>query len=744
MYKRLALTLVCCLYVMIDFISPVHASQAKPALSREQEVDLLRVVVLDVSGSMDITETKGLNRLETACKEIQEALAQLPASPQAPVILVPFSNKVWADYELVYTDTKDLRKALAKLRPKGSTNIASGLSRAIDRINQLGLAENLVIYLYSDGENDWGTKKLVAEQEERLDKLFGLRASKGLSQTVVVKRWGGVIGKLVANLQKNQHVRVVDAGQLELRTVTLLPSVKVNSLEWYDATSGLVKIQLDVAVANRSGITLPEKTTIRVSCLLPGCRWLKEPSITVTGPIQEKTFELLLKLDAEKLNTLKNYSLPLRFHWPSQIHTDKGLLLPVVNPTQISCILPAGQLRSQVSISARLSGRGGPRWEDSGQCIAAWPMRLQLETKTLPSIQWSEQLEWRVYGLDGVKVTIDGPIILLGSPKEVNITLTKKIPRDQVLQMKSVKVQIELRAVSKPQTLALLSMCDILTVQADLPAMQMVRIDQRISYVGKPQWADLTAGLVTVPVKLDIRFHGILVPGTAIGLIPHKDVVRVGGTPVAIHSGQQTVDIILTGKVDSAGCQVKWPLRLNPPPSLNSIRYLEPPPVTVSFIAPQPVQVVLGGKAGILTRCTYRGDKPQQAILGYGCVKVAGTFEQYADAGLRVKGLLQGHLGGKGFSKAGSGDWVRWSMQSNDPATHARLWYDVAARGNLMVLPENAAPGAVLGSVIGLVVTYEALYKKIVLSLVVGLVAVLVGTMLFWLVKNMSQVNWKE
>ena len=738
MYKRLVLVLACCLYAMTLFVLPVGASRITSGPPWVQDVDLLRVVVLDVSGSMDEADTKGLNRLDTARKEIQEALTQLPADTRTPVVLVPFSDKVQGDSERIYTSTKDLRDALVQIKPKGATNIAAGLSSAIERIYQLGLAKNLVIYLYSDGEHNCGSKTLVTKQEENLDKLFGFRASKGLSQTVVVKRWGGVIGKLVANLQKNPHVKVVDAGQLELRTVTLVPSVKLRALEWHDVASGLARIQLDVAVTNRSGITLPEKTAIKLSCTLPGCRWVNEPSITVTGPVQAKTFDLLMKLEPQKLNATKDYSLPLRFHCPSEATTDRGLLLLVVNPIQVFCVLPAGQLRSQVNISARLSKRGEPRWENLGQCIAAWPVSLQLETTTVPSIPWSEPIKWNVYGLDGVKVTTEAPIVLQGGPMTVNVNLTKRIPLDQVIQGKTVKIQIELRTTDKPKTLTLSSMRVLLTVQIDLPATQITRIDQQISYVGKPQWADLTAGLVTVPLKLAIRVHGILAPGTTVGLLPCKDVVRVDGTPVTIHSGQQTVDILLTGKVDSAGSPVKWPLRLKPPPSLSRIRYLEPPPVTVSFVAPRPAQVVLGSDAGFLTRCAYQGDEPQQVVLGYGCVKLVGSYAQHATAGLRIKGMLLGHLVGDGFSKVGADDWVSWSMQPKDPATDVRLWYDVAVSGDLVVLPENAAPGAVLGSVIGMTVTYEALYKKVVLYLTVGLVAVLIGTILFWLARNMS------
>ncbi len=738
MYKRLIVILAYCFYAMAVLASPAQAKQTIPTLPNDKDIDLLRVLVLDVSGSMDGKDTKRSTRLGTARKEIKESLTQLPVGGKTPVILVPFCHKIREDFERIYFSTSAMADALDELKPGGRTNIAAGLGRAIERINQLGMARNLVIYLYSDGEHNCGSKKLLEEQEDNLDRLFGFRASKGLSQTVVVKRWGGVISKLVARLKKSPYVTVVDAGQLELRTVTLVPSVKLRSVKWHDAASGLAKVQFDVTVTNRSELTLPDKSAVKISCPLAGCRWLTEPTMTVTGRTQTQTFTLLVELDPKKFNLTKNYSLPLRFHWPSQITTGKSLLLPVVNPIQVYCVLPADQLRPTVTIFAKLSEQGKPRWEDIDKCIVVWPMRLQLETKAAPSFIWLEQVKLDIYGLNGVKVTTSDPIILQGRPKEINISLTKKISLEQVIQGKPVKIQIELRVANKPKTLALSSVRIISAIRIKLPPIKLTRIEQRISFVGRPQWADLTAGLVSVPIKLDIRFHGIVAPDTTLGLLPCEDIVRTDGIPVRIRSGQQTVDIILTGRVDCANSLVKWPLQLKPPLSSYGIRYVEPPPVTVRFTAPKPVQAVLSTNAGVLASCAYRGNRPQRAVLGSGCIKLAGAFAQYAVSNLHFKGFLRGHLRGNGFSKAGADDWISWSMQPTNPAVSSRVWRDITVTGDLVVLPENAAPGTMVGSAIGVTVTYEALYKKVALYLAVGVVVVLVGTLLFWLARRMS------
>jgi hypothetical protein len=718
---------------------PVQASRTTPVLSRGRDIDLLRILILDVSGSMNEDDIKkGNSRLDTARQEILESIKQLPVSSKTPLVLIPFCETVRDDLERIYTDAQSLKKALAQLSPGGDTNIAAGLERSVKRANEFALCKNILLYLYSDGENTVGDISLVYQQEKNLDKIFGLRNSKGLSQTVVVKRWGGVIGELVARMQKSPHVNVVDAGELQLGTITLVPSIKLKDFKWQNMASGLANVQIDVTVNNHGKILLPAQTAISISCPSLGSRWLSPPSMTVTRPTQTQTFNLMVNLDPKKFSPAKNYALPLRFHGPNQVKTNKGLFILVINPKEVSCILPAGKLLPVVNVTAKLHKHGKPQWRDLNKLIAVWPMRLHLLIKTIPMFAWSERIQWNIYGLNGLKVSADSPIVLQGRPEQVNVKLTGEVSVDQLLQGKPFSVQIELRAANRPETVILSSssMRIVLTVQIEPPAVQNTRIEQKVSFVGEPKWADLTAGLVTVPIKLDIICDGLIAPKTVFGLVPCKDIVKVEGIPITVRSGQQSIAITLTGKVPSAGSPVKWQLQLKPPPPSYGIRYIEPPPVTVSFIAPGPLQVVLSKGGRILIDCFCRGRRPQQAVAGYGRIQLVGpTVQDSALENLFIKGLLQDPLEGSGFSSARPGQLASWSMQPNDPAMSVKWWRDVAVRGSLLVLPENAASGTMYGSKIDLTLIFEALYKRVVFYLTVGLVVVLVGTLLFYLVK---------
>ena len=414
------------------------------------------------------------------------------------------------------------------------------------------------------------------------------------------------------------------------------------------------------------------------------------------------------------------------------------MFILVINPKEASCILPAGYLRPVVDVTAKLYRHGKPQWQDLDKRIALWKMRLQLTFKTMPAFAWSEKIQWNIYGLNGLKVSTDSPIVLQGRPQQVNVKLTREVSVDQLIHGKPFSVQIELRVVKKTETVILSSssMRIVLTVQVEPPAVQNTRMEQKVSFVGEPQWADLTAGLVTVPIKLDVICDGLIAPKTVFGLVPCKDIVKVEGIPISVRSGQQTIAITLTGKVPSAGSLVQWQLQLKPPPPSYGIRYIEPPPVTVSFVAPGPLQVILSKGDRILIDCFCRGNKPQQAVVGHGRILLAGpAIQDSALENLYIKGLLQDPLSGSGFSSARPGQLASWYMRPNDPATSVKWWRDVAVRGNLLVLPENADLGTIFGSAIGLTVIYEALYKKVVFYLTIGLVAVLVGTLLFWLVR---------
>ena len=113
MCKRL-IFLGYCFCMVVVWVLPAEAAQSASGLSGGQDIDLLRIVILDVSGSMDKVEArKAHSRLDTARQEILESIRQLPVSSKTPVVLIPFCEKVRDDLERIYRDEKSLKKILS-------------------------------------------------------------------------------------------------------------------------------------------------------------------------------------------------------------------------------------------------------------------------------------------------------------------------------------------------------------------------------------------------------------------------------------------------------------------------------------------------------------------------------------------------------------------------------------------------------------------------------------------------------
>ena len=704
-----------------------------------QPVDVLRIVVVDVSGSMGDPDTKGMSRLDTARGELLQSLKSLPASPRAPVVLIPFSDDVLVDFVQVYTNNGQLERSLALLQPNGSTNIAAGLKTAIEQAKRPNHAKNLVVFLYSDGQHNIGPMALVYEQEGHLDQLFADRATKGLSQSVVLKRWAGVNADMVAHFQKNPHVRVVDAGELELRTVTLTPSASIQDISWQDAAAGLILVRLTLA-AGATGAIVPAKTAIAVACPLTGCQWSGDPAVVVGAP--PRTLELLVKLDPRGFDPNAKYSLPLQFQGPGSIATKTGLLLPILYPDRLDCPLPLDRLRPSVQVKATLATAGDPSWKDPLQRLGIWPMRLRLEPTANVAVPWPIQTRWELSGTDGAEITSHKSVVLGSRPLEVDVTVTRQLSPQQLAAAAPVQLRVKLAATVVPKTCNLSSNSVIATATVGLPPTTVTKIAQQVSSVGEPQWTDLTAGVVTVPVRLDLTIDGPLSPGAVLGLLPCRDVVGVGGVPVRVHSGTQAVDITVVGRPNPAPAATVWSLQLQPPPATASVRYVAPAPVAVSFVAPPPVQVVLVNHRGILSAVACPGGAPDQAVAGRAVVQlVGGSVAPGAAKGLIARGIFRDGIIGSGFAGASPGQEVSWAMRPGNPPSTLSWWRDVHVKGSLVVLPENASANAVQGSVLDLTLTYEALYKKLAMHLTLGLGAVLVGVILYRLVKMCVAVS---
>jgi len=150
------------------------------------------VAVVDVSPSM-----RG-SRIQTAIEELTQYVERLPPTPKQPFVLITFANVAYSPQTL--TDKTSALKAISKLGVGGlGTNIAAGLRKATEVSKEFSRSPNLLILLYSDGEDPEQSR--VAAEESKLSQMFAKRATLGLSNHVSLKRWGNANARLHATFE---------------------------------------------------------------------------------------------------------------------------------------------------------------------------------------------------------------------------------------------------------------------------------------------------------------------------------------------------------------------------------------------------------------------------------------------------------------------------------------------------------------------------------------------------------------
>lgn len=152
-------------------LSPVLCAAAiqkgEPAAAK-----VVNLVVIDTSGSMKA------GRLATAVQEISQLGQQMPPSADCVWLLIPFHEKAYST-RIFNTGTNQLSAYLKELHAGGGTSIASGLKEALDAVEQYASARQLLVSLYTDGEDS--NPAAVAEQETRLGQLFARRSEQGFA-----------------------------------------------------------------------------------------------------------------------------------------------------------------------------------------------------------------------------------------------------------------------------------------------------------------------------------------------------------------------------------------------------------------------------------------------------------------------------------------------------------------------------------------------------------------------------------
>ena len=218
------------------------------------DVQLLQIVVLDTSSSMDHPE-----RLEVAKKEIKSKADNIPPSQKTPWVVITFGSTVETVRE--FSDRpEEIQGFLDNVQASGGTNIAAALKQAVDIIKTHSTVKQLVMYLFTDGEDP--NLAAINEQETRLEKVLGARADNGLSQTLICRRWGNANAGMVSRLSKLKHLRIIESNNTPLAQISLSPSIAATGCHWNENT---IRIELSASISakEKNDVDLP---VVRLEC----------------------------------------------------------------------------------------------------------------------------------------------------------------------------------------------------------------------------------------------------------------------------------------------------------------------------------------------------------------------------------------------------------------------------------------------------------------------------------------------
>lgn len=285
---------------------------------------LLRLGIVDDSGSM-----KG-ERNATVRKEWLNLARQLPPSPANPIVLVAFGST--ASPPAVFTDLPSFEAAIGQLQGNsGGTSIAAGLRVGIDYLKSLNSSKDVMVMLYTDGE-DSGPADDLLRAEADLDAIFAGRQQQGLSQTVFLKRWRNAIAELLTRIQARGHARVLDAEELTVNPITFDPQIDLVSATWNVANP----LWLDVEYVPRlevrgdvQGIKLP-----KLALAIDKAGATGDVTLEVEAGAQPLTRTVTIPIQPEERKVGRT-SVPFVLTPPANIPSDKALVLPILASTKI-------------------------------------------------------------------------------------------------------------------------------------------------------------------------------------------------------------------------------------------------------------------------------------------------------------------------------------------------------------------------------------------------------------------------
>ena len=376
------------------------------------EPTLVRIAIIDNSPSM-----QG-ERIAVVRRELSSLTAQLPPSPQYPLVLIVFDQQAAPPQSL--TNPAEADAAIARLTGDGNgTRIAAGLDAAT-RLLSGHSASNVVLLLFTDGEDSHADELRAAET--RLDRLFAERRRQGLNHSVFVKRWGNANAELAKRFVDAGHTDVIDAGELSVAPLLFDPQITVVRVS-RDAADPR---QLEIVLAPQVRLTgkLPPGTTaaFRFRCLRPGSATPWEITLPYGGPTQTYRLRVAATSSEEAVaHLMLPFEVRLESHRQGAATT---LALPILLTTHLEVSIPLPIASVEYAAAATLRDVAAPAWSEPTACRATVRLTVSLTFTTTAPLVAETACHWRVVPLQGLRIVGGDPEVIVRKPGSYLVPLT--------------------------------------------------------------------------------------------------------------------------------------------------------------------------------------------------------------------------------------------------------------------------------------------------------------------------------
>jgi hypothetical protein len=667
----------------------------------------LRLAIVDTSGSMSGA------RLDVARNELLRLARQLPPSPSHPFVVIPFNSKV-RDVQ-TFTDLPPMETFLTGLAATGGTNIAAGLARATDQLSRYPDTPNVCILLYTDGQD--GSRDQIAAQEAKLDALFADRQTRGLGQTVVFcKRWQGSGAQLVQRLADRGHARIIDAAELNLVPVTLIPHVAVEHVQWLDGGLSTLEVHLNASIRARGQDSAYRGNPLLLECVTPEADG--DVRVPITPGTPPTPFTIRLPVSPKTAIAGGRLEVHFKLAEPTPTHSPDTLLLPMLTLDRITVPvdIPVTKFRSLISASLEQTGLG--KWADPLQLKPVFPLRLTLNVSTVDDSAWACPVPFRLTPQAGTQLLDGQDTVLLRGPGKYELTFSiTAAPASIAPQTGLPEFQVAFRV--HPESVPLNVQFEPAQVDFDetfaAPPPVVTNITARISALSQPHWTDLRHAIATFDADLAVSVNGPISPGTKLAIRCPPPVRDVQITPAVLRQGSQTVRLRLLAVIPPAPARKELVFRILPPVQKGAVRLQADGPFSCTLAGPPAVQLALSDGNGV-RQCfrTIHRDTTHPARLSVLPVLI-GIDDQTAADG------LGGSIRSSGTVAASTLTPLPLYSRANihltlPPQTKRSFFRDTRIHGEISVLPYPESP-ALVGSTHSIQATLEAPFKRLLCHL---------------------------